>query len=142
MYQSMGSYIERALALHKEGCNCAQAVLCAYSAQFNLDERMAFRISEGFGGGIGGSHDGICGAAAAIYMLAGLKNSSGAVADGLTKKDTYALIRFLSKAFAEENGSNICRELLELNGQHKLTCADRVASAGRIVERFLLDAPA
>ena len=53
--------------------------------------------------------------------------------------DTYALIRSLSEAFAEENGSNICRELLELNGQRKLTCADRVASACRIVERLLLD---
>ncbi len=82
----MGSYTERALALHKEGCNCAQAVLCAFSPRFGLDERTAFRISEGFGGGIGGSHDNVCGAAAAIYMLAGLKNSSGAAADGLTKR--------------------------------------------------------
>lgn len=72
-------------------------------------------------------------------MLAGLKNSSGAAADGLTKKDTYARVRSLSEAFAKENGSNICRELLELNGQRKLTCADRVASACRIVERLLLD---
>ena len=135
----MGSYTERALALHKEGCNCAQAVLCAFSPRFGLDERTAFRISEGFGGGIGGSHDNVCGAAAAIYMLAGLKNSSGAAADGLTKKDTYARVRSLSEAFAEENGSNICRELLELNGQRKLTCADRVASECRIVERLLLD---
>ena len=66
----MGSYTERALALHKEGCNCAQAVLCAFSPRFGLDEQTAFRISEGFGGGIGGSHDNVCGAAAAIYMQA------------------------------------------------------------------------
>ena len=96
----MGSYTERALALHKEGCNCAQAVLCAFSPRFGLDEQTAFRISEGFGGGIGGSHDNVCGAAAAIYMLAGLKNSSGAAADGLTKKDTYARVRSLFEAYA------------------------------------------
>lgn len=138
----MSSYVERAMALHNEGCNCAQAVLCAYSERFGIDERTAFRISEGFGGGIGGSHDGVCGAAAAAYMLAGLKNSSGSAADGLTKKDTYALIRSLSEAFVSENGSSICRELLEMNGQRRMTCAERVASASRIVERFLLDDPA
>ena len=40
---------------HHMGYNCAQAVLCTFCEELDLDENVAFRISEGFGLWNGGS---------------------------------------------------------------------------------------
>ena len=43
---------EKAIALHGEGCNCAQSVLCSLEEYTNLPFETAKRIAEGFGGGV------------------------------------------------------------------------------------------
>lgn len=50
----MESRIEIALDKHRHGYNCAQAIVCTYCDLFGLDEETAFKVSEGFGGGMGG----------------------------------------------------------------------------------------
>lgn len=135
----MENRVEKACALHKQGYNCAQAVICAYSDLFGMDEETAFKVSEGFGGGIGGMHDGVCGATSAVYMLAGLQRSSGAVERGLTKTETYVRIKELAAVFQAENGSTTCCELIERRraGEGK-SCRELVAYAAGVVERELL----
>lgn len=75
---------------HAQGYNCAQAILCTYCDLFGMDEETAFRVSEGFGLGMGGMQS-TCGALTGVLMLAGLKNSNGLVNPGSTKGSTYAL---------------------------------------------------
>ena len=67
----MSERAERALRLHGQGYNCAQAVVCAYCDQFGMDEQTAYRMAEGFGFGMGLME--VCGALSAAFMLAGLR---------------------------------------------------------------------
>ena len=50
----MENRVERAVTNHNRGYNCAQSVVCAYCELFGMDESAAFRLAEGFGGGMGG----------------------------------------------------------------------------------------
>ena len=42
---------EKALAYHKQGYNCSQAVACAFCDKMGLDEVLVFKMMEGFGFG-------------------------------------------------------------------------------------------
>lgn len=44
---------EVALDLFDQGFSCSQALLGAYASDFNIDKVTAFKISSGFGGGMG-----------------------------------------------------------------------------------------
>lgn len=134
----MSNRIEKAVANHKKGYNCSQAVVCAYSDLFGIDEQTAFKISEGFGGGMGGMRDGTCGAVSAMYMLAGMKGSAGSVESGLTKQQTYAQVRELADAFKKMNGSTVCRDLLGQGAEGvKRSCDGCIEDAARIIEQLL-----
>ena len=47
-----------------------------YAEELGIDEETLFRISEGFGAGMGGMMQ-TCGAVTAMFMALGLANSSG-----------------------------------------------------------------
>ena len=49
----MKERIQRAYDNHKRGYNCAQSVVCSYSDLLGVDEEILFRMSEGFGLGMG-----------------------------------------------------------------------------------------
>uniref|UniRef100_UPI00258B655A C-GCAxxG-C-C family protein n=1 Tax=uncultured Selenomonas sp. TaxID=159275 RepID=UPI00258B655A len=44
---------EKAVALMKDGYNCAQAVACVFAEEAGADKATVFRIAEGFGSGMG-----------------------------------------------------------------------------------------
>lgn len=107
--------IDNALALHKDGYNCAQCVVCSYCDLVGLDEKTAFRVSEGFGAGMG-DFKGTCGALTGLYMLAGLKTDGSGIDGPKTKQETYKKVKELSKKFKEMTGSTLCDELKGLSG--------------------------
>ncbi len=43
------AYKDRTLEYHKQGYNCAQAVVYTFKDQFDLDEQTLFKLSEAFG---------------------------------------------------------------------------------------------
>lgn len=134
----MESRIEIALDKHRHGYNCAQAIICTYCDLFGMDEEAAFKVSEGFGGGMGGMQN-TCGAVTAMFMLAGLKNSVGSIDMGNSKASTYALVRKLSDEFREMNSTTICKELKGANGEPvKRSCPGCIEDAAKIVENFLI----
>lgn len=134
----MESRVQKAIDLHHEGYNCAQAVVCAYCDLFGMDEETAFKASEAFGLGLGQME--VCGALSGACMLAGIKNSGGLRAVGKTKAHTYQINRILAKAFREKAQSTICRELKGVDtGKVLRPCDDCVQDAARIVEQYLLD---
>ena len=61
---------EKAIALHGEGCNCAQSVLCSLEEYTNLPFETAKRIAEGFGGGVRCGE--ICGSITGGVMALGM----------------------------------------------------------------------
>ena len=58
-------------------------MVCAYCDLVGLDKETAYKMSEGFGFGMGCME--MCGALSGAFMLAGMKNSAGADKPGTTK---------------------------------------------------------
>lgn len=144
--------VGKAVELFKSGCNCSQAVVCAYSDLFGMDEETAMRVSEGLGGGMGRMRL-TCGAVSGMALLAGLAVSKGIAGDIPTRTRVYETVQKMSKEFAEKNGSVICGDLLgtALAGSKgaaptkrtdefykKRPCTGCVEDCARIVEKYLL----
>lgn len=129
--------IARAHALHESGCNCSQAVLCAFSDVLGVDESTLFRVSEAFGLGMGRMDT--CGAVTGMYMVTGLTMSSGGAASGITKGATLKKTKELSDIFADKNGSMVCRELKGVGtGKVLRSCPGCIEDAVRILGEHLL----
>ena len=125
--------VEKALENHKKGYNCAQAVLCAFADVTDYTEDQLFRLSEGFGFGMG--TQGTCGAVSAMVFLAGFKKSNGVDAIPETnKKESYKLARELINTFEEKNKSVICKEIKE---QNLRSCDGCIEDAVKILEEKL-----
>jgi C_GCAxxG_C_C family probable redox protein len=87
--------VERALRLQQDGHNCAQAAACAFIQYLPIEENLLYRLSEGFGGGMGG-YDGTCGAMSGCILAISLLRSGGAPTH-ITKAETYALVKRLAR---------------------------------------------
>ncbi|MBQ3118721.1 MAG: C_GCAxxG_C_C family protein [Clostridia bacterium] len=125
--------VEKALENHHKGYNCAQAVLCAFADVTDYTEDQLFRLSEGFGFGMG--TQGTCGAVSAMVFLAGLKKSRGVDAIPETnKKESYELARELINSFEEKNKSIICKEI---RGDNLRSCDGCIEDAVKILEEKL-----
>ncbi|MGN1097584.1 MAG: C-GCAxxG-C-C family protein [Clostridia bacterium] len=135
--------------LFKEGCNCAQSVVCAYADKLGIEREALLRLSSSFGGGMGRMRE-VCGAVSGMFMVAGLLYGYDDVCDRQAKTNHYKLIQDLAAKFKEINGSIICRQLLGLEkpeGTHvpeertaeyykKRPCAEYVKCAIEILEEL------
>lgn len=146
----MSDVSKKAYSLFKDGCNCSQAVLLAFSDEFDIDSDKLLTLSSSFGGGMGRLRE-VCGAVSAMFMIAGLKYGYSDVKDFNAKSTHYKLIQYLASEFKKQNESIICRELLkEREDQNTLTpekrtegyyksrsCPDIVETAALIVEKII-----
>lgn len=105
--------VEKAVALFKQGYNCAQSVTAAFADLYGLTPEQALLISASFGAGIGRMRE-VCGAASGMFILAGLQCGSAISGDAEGKKLNYEVVQMLATKFRERNGSMICGELLGL----------------------------
>lgn len=103
---------ERAEQLFREGYNCCQAVVGAFADEIGLDMQTAMRLASSFGGGVGRLRE-VCGTVSGIAIVAGLLYGPGDVTAPAAKGAHYKLIQKLAGKFKEQNGSIVCRELLE-----------------------------
>ena len=141
---------EKAKQLFTSGYNCSQAVVGAFIDDFAIDFDTAIKLSSSFGGGMGRMRE-VCGAVSGAFMIAGLKCGYCDPCDKAAKSAHYALIQKIAADFKQQNGSIICRELLEgvgCNGKcqgsvpedrtaayyKKRPCAELVYIAAKIVE--------
>ncbi len=143
------SKADKAKELFEGGCNCCQAVFCAFRDETNLSEEDALRLSAGFGGGMGRMRE-VCGAVSGMIMVLSNRFASTDPNDREKKKELYALIQKASGEFREENGSIICRELLGLEEKtsdpnpeartkeyyKKRPCSELVHCAAEIAEKY------
>lgn len=102
---------QEAIALRAElKYNCAQAVACALAEHVGIDRATMYRLSEGFGAGMGG-HTETCGAISGAIMAISQVASAGIDAPGTTKGATYRIGHELLERFRSQNGSTACGEL-------------------------------
>ncbi|MBE6556975.1 MAG: iron-containing alcohol dehydrogenase [Ruminococcaceae bacterium] len=141
---------ELARSYFKEGYNCAQSVALAFADLVGLEKTTLLRLASPFGGGMGRMRE-VCGAVSGALMIEGLLCGYDCAEDGEAKMRVYAEVRQLADAFRAENGSIICRELLEdvphTDGPcpeartaayyHKRPCAELVAVSASILETSL-----
>ena len=126
---------EKAIELHDRGCNCAQAVACAFAEEIGVPEETLFAAAEGFGLGMGGM-EATCGAVSGAVMLAGFKNSCADPKNPKTKAATYQLPREITRQFAEKN-----RGFAELSGLYPRCGCDRGKGTTMNSDEFILEVP-
>lgn len=145
---------KKAAALFEEGYNCSQAVFLAFEDLHGIDRRTAAALSSSFGGGMGRLRE-VCGTVTGIFMTAGILYGYDDPKAVSEKAEHYARIQELAKAFEEENGSIICRELLGLSVKRespmpsertaeyykKRPCKELVVRAVNILEQYILKYP-
>ncbi len=134
---------QEAKELFNSGCNCSQAVACAYAAELGIDRDTLLAITHPFGGGVARSRE-LCGAVSGMLMVVGKMYSDR------SKDEVYAIARSYMDKFVAEFGSTNCGALLTGEGlavdtsttSDKRTaeyyavrpCAEYVAFAARLLD--------
>lgn len=136
----MSEKTQQAVANHKKGYNCAQAVACVFAEELGKSEQEVFEIMEGFGFGMG--HMGTCGAVSAMAALAGMIESDGNLAKPASKKNSYRAAKGMIREFEEKNTSIVCSEIKGVvngkkTGKILRSCDGCVEDAAAIVEKYL-----
>ncbi len=144
---------EIAVSLFYEGCNCAQAVFCAFSDLTGLDSATSRKLSCGFGGGVSRLRE-LCGAVSGMIMVIDMLYGYSDVSDHSLKSAHYKLIQELCARFREAEGSIVCRELLGIKGSSEpyspprteefyrtRPCARLIALAAKIAEDYITEHP-
>ncbi len=143
-------HAELAANLFTEGYNCSQAVLCAFEDITGLDRETSAKIASSFGGGMGRMRE-VCGCVSGALMVLGMVHGYDDPKSSPEKNDHYKLIQEFAKRFRDENGSIICRELLEgvavkpgpqaeertEEYYKKRPCPELVACAAEILDQML-----
>lgn len=132
--------IDEACNLFENGYVCSQAVFGVFCEEFGLSKNDAFKIGACFGSGMRQAE--VCGACTGALMAIGLKY-------GEDKETCNRISNRFFEEFAKENGSFICRNLLECdistpegvkyaldNNLFKEFCPKMVASAVKITEEI------
>ena len=102
----------------ENGYNCSQAVVLAFCEDFGLEKETAAMIAAPFGGGIGRLRE-VCGTFSGINMILGLAEGKNTQANRSKKTELYKDVQALAEKFKADNGSIICRDLLNLRIKSK-----------------------
>lgn len=108
---------EKARAIFKQGYNCCQAVVLAFSDLLLTDDGRRIQDSDlagltsGFGGGMGRMRE-VCGTVSGMTFMAGVIAPAEDPQDRARRSANYALVQKFASEFRSANGSIICRELL------------------------------
>lgn len=140
---------KKAISSFKNGLNCAQSVVSAYTDEMKFDPGLALSLSCGFGGGMGRLQE-TCGAVTGSFMILGIHNCKK-YQDNKDRKDkTYSMVREFSRRFKAIHGSTDCRTLLNCDlkteeGQqylrehnlHEVICEDCITNSIKIIQELI-----
>lgn len=134
------SRVLEAAKRHKAGYNCSQSVICTYADLLGIDEKTAFRVSEGFGLGISKEYR-TCGSCCAMIIAAGLKISNGDPTLPTSKFATFEAGHKMLDMFEEKNTSSICAVLRGTDGvtDRLRSCRGCVMDCAEIIEKVLFE---
>ena len=120
---------EYAVEKFHSGCNCCQAVLCAFSDEDGEEEMK--KLGAAFGLGMG-NMEGTCGALVAAEMLLGLKKYQG--------KPMLKQAKAVSELFRLLTGATVCKDIKGRDtGKVLSSCDDCVRNAVTICESKLYE---
>ena len=105
---------ELARQAFKEGYNCSQAMVAAFSDLMGMDKKTALRLASSFGGGMGRMRE-VCGTISGATFVLSMLYGYSDPKDFANKKSIYCDVQSVANKFKEANGSIICRELLGLD---------------------------
>ena len=143
----------RARKNFESGYNCPQSVVSTFDdivKEQGVDPVVALKLASPFGGGMGRLRE-VCGAVSGSLMVLGLVEGYNDPTTYDEKAHLYEQVQELAAQFKKENGSLLCRELLELEEgassarpeerteayYAKRPCAELCASAARILAEHL-----
>lgn len=109
-----------ALTKKHSGCNCAQAVVCAFADKIGIDEQLCRAVASSFGAGMG-NMEGTCGALTGAAIVLGMAQKRG-------------MARIMAK-FQQRNGATQCKQLKGVEtGCVLRPCDDCVTDAVEFLE--------
>ena len=97
---------------HKAGYNCAQSVAGAFEDLTGLTKEQLMALAGGFGGGVGGSHEELCGAVSGAVLVLSLLYPHTDGGDKAGKMQAYAKAKEFRRRFQEVFDLTRCGELL------------------------------
>lgn len=129
-----------------DGYNCCQAVLLAFTEELGLTREQAARMGSSFGGGVSRLRE-ICGAVSGMAMTLGLHCGYESPTDMEAKSAHYNRVRLMAARFKKENGSYVCRDLLNAHPEplpapgeakpvHNPACGKFVGDAAAMLEEL------
>lgn len=104
------------MSLFRQGYNCCQSVILAFSDLLSDDitEKQLAVLGSGFGGGMARMRE-VCGSFSGAVMMAGFISPASDPSVKESRRDNYALVQKFAEEFRRLNGGSIvCRELLGL----------------------------
>lgn len=133
----MQSRKEKAIELHNKGYNCAQSVACAFADVTDADEEAIFKMTEGFGLGMG-CMEATCGAISGATVILGMMNSTANLEKPDSKAATYKMSRELVQSFKSKNHSIVCKDLKGIENDIVLrSCQGCIEDAVDILNEIL-----
>lgn len=131
------SKVQGALDCFKEGFSCSQAVFATYAKELGMDYETALKLSQAFGGGMGGMKR-ECGVVTGAYMVISLIHGRTRADDAEARLKTFELVNTFSDRFKEIHHSTVCGELLEgYTGNPHDLCGKYIESSCLILEDLL-----
>lgn len=143
-------HAKSAMKNFRDGYNCGQSVVLAFSEEIGLDEKTMLRLASPFGGGMGRLRE-VCGSVSGMFMVLGSLYGYDNPKDYEGKKELYERVQQLAAHFREINGSIVCRQLLGLKEgasapapekrtqeyYRKRPCEKIIGTAALILEEYL-----
>ena len=127
---------ELAKNYHKQGCNCAQAVLLAFAEESGLSKETAAKLALPFGGGMARGET--CGALTGALMALGLTESGSVPPEAEDKLNSRENAKKLAEIFEKEYKTTLCREILATPaGKGKALCNDIVGYMASQLDELL-----
>jgi len=121
--QEISDRSAQAVQFFKEGYNCNQSVVLAYSDYFPFDLETLKRLSAPFGAGMGRLRE-VCGAATGMFMVLGMEIPASNPEDIEAKTKNYEAVQRTAGAFKQRLGSFICADLLEISREPQSVVPD------------------
>ena len=135
----MTGHAALARANFETGCNCAQAVLCAYPEL--LPRETAMKLGASLGGGIGRLRE-VCGAVSAMVLLAGLLYADTDIPTHERKQAHYARVQELAHRFQSvETTPGGAPEARTAQYYAKRPCAGLCESAAALFDAYVQENP-
>ena len=89
---------------HQSGYNCAQSVALSFAEDINVPRETLLAMVGGMGGGVGGSHEELCGAISGGVMVLGLFAPFVDPAKPEDRRRLFGYVKEFRKRFSERFG--------------------------------------